>query len=131
MFLSFIKDPSAPIRPQAARWGRYAVLTLLLLLVVSIAARATIAYNSVLRLTPLAVTVTPASNLPAQVQALESQTIGQAFDRDTTTSYTAYGVDQIQVTFEGSESIQRLRVYGAAPYQLTVSTSDASGNLTP
>ena len=129
--LAFLRGYLSSFLILSPRWVRNTVLGLLLLLILSIAARATISFNTILRLTPLVVTVTPASNLPAQVQALESQTVGQAFDRDTTTFYTAYGVDQIQVTFEGSESIQRLRVYGPAPYQLTVSTSDADGNLTP
>ena len=85
---------------------------------------------SLVRLTPLAVTVTPEGDLPAQVQALESQTVGAAFDRDTTSLYTPYGNDLIRVGFEGMETISRLRFYGPSPCRLSASWDDGTGKLT-
>lgn len=111
----------------AAIRGRRVLLALLLVLTAIALSHATINLSGTLRLTPVSISVTPDSSLPAQTQALESQTIGEVFDRDTTTSYTAYGVDTIQVTFEGTEQIQRLKFYGPSSYTLSVASQGVSG----
>lgn len=108
---------------------RRAALGFLLALVLTIGARAMININGVFRLTPLAVTVTPESDLPQSEQASETQTVGQAFDRDTTTAYTAFGHSQVKVTFEGVESIQKVRIYGPAPYTASISSVNSQGNI--
>ena len=118
------------IRSFRFRWRRQALPTAVLVLLLGVGARAMINLPGLVRLTPLSVTVTPEADLPAQVQALETQTVGQAFDRDTTTLYTPYGNDQIRVTFEAVEAISRLRFYGPAPCRLSVSWDDGTGKLT-
>ncbi|HTC22499.1 MAG TPA: hypothetical protein VK859_16710, partial [bacterium] len=108
-----------------------AALIITLLVVMTVGVKAAISLGGMVRLTPLSVGVIPEASLPAQVQALETQTIGQAFDRDTTTLYTPYGPDQVRVTFEGVEQFSRLRLFGPSPFQLSASWDDGTGKLTP
>jgi|GEM_PF-441336 len=99
-------------------------------LLLSVGARAMVNFVSVLRLTPLAVTVVPQANLSPSLQSQETQTVGLAFDRDTITSYTAFGNSQVTVAFEGTEEIHQFRLYGSAPYTASVSWVNSQGNVT-
>ncbi|MDH5654259.1 MAG: discoidin domain-containing protein, partial [Gammaproteobacteria bacterium] len=78
------------------------------------------------KLTPLSLGSTPDSSLPAEVQQLESQTVPHLFDRNTTTEYTAYGNSQVTVTLENSQAIQAIKIFGAAPYVLSVEMKKGS-----
>ena len=119
---------AARINPRFVKVSAWAMMAVVLL---SIGAKAMINLTGVLRLTPLSVTVTPESDLPPAVQALETETVGQAFDRDTTSLYTSYGKSAVKLSFEGVEEIQELRVYGSSPYIASFYTVDVSGNLSP
>ena len=73
-----------------------------------------------IRLSPVQVTVTPDSGLPADVKDLEKQTSALAFDRDTSTEYVAYGQSLIELSFDKAHEIHTLKVFGAAPYDISV-----------
>ncbi|MDH5206382.1 MAG: hypothetical protein OEW36_12040, partial [Hylemonella sp.] len=61
-----------------------------------------------------------ASSLPPEVQALEAQSAALLFDRDTRSEHVAYAEQSIELQLERSSDIQSLKVYGAAPYELSV-----------
>ena len=73
-----------------------------------------------IRLSPVQVTVTPETGLPADVKDLEVQSLGLGFDRDTSTEYVAYGQSQLEVTLDKVSEIHTLKVFGAAPYDISV-----------
>lgn len=128
-FSAFVSKVSAAKLGHLPTYFRIS-LGLALFLALAIGAKAMINRATILRLTPLSVTVAPEADLPSEVQALETQTVGLAFDRDTTTVYTAYGRSQVTVGFEGIEEIHRLRLFGPAPYSIAVFTVDTQGNMT-
>ena len=64
------------------------------------------------------VSVTPDPSLPAPVQQLETLHVSNILDKDTTSSYTAFGTSTVTVSFAAQSTVQALRVYGSAPYKV-------------
>src|SRR5512139_123634 len=69
---------------------------------------------------PLGVLVESAPALPAEVRALEQQTAPHVFDRDTTTEHTVYDASQITAQLEAATEVRDIKVFGAAPYTVSV-----------
>ena len=69
---------------------------------------------------PASLAVASSASLPPEVQALEAGSAALLFDRDTLTQHVAYDVSQIEATFETAQPVTAIKVYGAAPYVLTV-----------
>ena len=88
-------------------------------LCVSIAGLADLSPDNV-KLTPSGISVQSSPNLPPEVQAVEAQTAPHLFDRDTTTEHTAYDSSQISAVLETPSEIRGIKLYGAAPYSLSV-----------
>ena len=84
------------------------------------AVNAALSRTDSLRLSPVQISVIPESSLPAEVKDLEVQSLALGFDRDTNTEYVAYGQSQLNLTFDTSTEIHHLKVFGAAPYDITV-----------
>jgi len=78
--------------------------------------------------TPFSLTVFSSSSLPPEVQAQEAATAPLLFDRDTTTQHVAFAVSSVQTTFESPQAVTAVKVFGAAPYLLSVQ-ADAGGSF--
>ncbi|TMH38176.1 MAG: hypothetical protein E6H59_11525, partial [Betaproteobacteria bacterium] len=78
--------------------------------------------------TPFALTVFSSPSLPPEVQAQEAATAPLLFDRDTTTQHVAFDVSSVQAAFESSQSVSAIKIFGPAPYLLTVK-ADAGGSF--
>jgi len=70
--------------------------------------------------TPFSLTVFSSSSLPPEVQAQEAASAPLLFDRDTTTQHVAFAQSSVQATFEAAQVVRGIKVFGAAPYTLTV-----------
>lgn len=79
------------------------------------------------RTSPQTIAVNSSSTLPPDVQAMEAATLSQLFDRDTQTEYTAFEGQSVDVTLPEERKVTAMRVYGAAPYQLTVQEPATNG----
>ena len=80
-------------------------------------------YNSLpgrIRVAPVSLVVHSASSLPPEVQTLETQTAPLLFDRDTRTAHVAYADQSIDAQLDQATEIRAIKLYGAAPYELTV-----------
>src|SRR5262245_25668160 len=73
-----------------------------------------------IKLRPSAVQSQASPRRPPEVQTLESQTAPAAFDRDTTSEHTAYDGGHLIAILETPVEIRAIKVYGAAPYTLSV-----------
>lgn len=73
-----------------------------------------------IRVAPVSIAVHSSSTLPAEAQALEAQTAPFLFDRDTTTVHVAYADQSVDAQLEGPAEIRSIKVFGPAPYDLTV-----------
>src|SRR2546425_6506789 len=80
------------------------------------------------KFTPFSLTIFSSSSLPPEVQAQEASTAPLLFDRDTTTQHVAFAVSSVQATFESSQPVSAIKVFGAAPYLLTVQ-ADTGGSF--
>jgi len=80
------------------------------------------------KVTPFALTVFSSSSLPPEVQAQEASTAPLLFDRDTNTQHVAFAESSVQAAFESAQEVRAVKVYGAAPYLLTVK-ADAGGSF--
>ena len=78
--------------------------------------------------TPFALTVFSSPSLPPQVQAEEAATAPLLFDRDTTTQHVAFDVSSVQAAFESPRSVSAIKIFGPAPYLLSVK-ADAGGSF--
>src|SRR5580765_687495 len=78
--------------------------------------------------TPLSLTVFSSASLPPEVQAQEAASAPLLFDRDTNTSHAAFAESSVQASFESAREVRAIRVFGAAPYLLTVK-ADAGGSF--
>lgn len=81
------------------------------------------------RLSVQAVALTSSDSLPDSVASEENRDRLLAFDRDTTTMLTLYDEATLDVALEGTQTIQSLRIFGAAPYRLEIFS--ASGSKKP
>lgn len=72
------------------------------------------------RITPLSITVTSDTSLPAEVKAQEAATIKHLFDRDTTTEFTAFASNTIHIQLDGAQSVDNFMVFGASTYRLSI-----------
>jgi len=79
------------------------------------------------RTSPSALEVHSSPNLPVDVLAMESATLSQLFDRDTQTEYTAFEAQSVDVNLPEERKVTALRVFGAAPYQLSVQEKTTNG----
>ncbi|MGF2734656.1 SpvB/TcaC N-terminal domain-containing protein [Marinobacter sp. DUT-1] len=104
----------------------FAFVALFSLLAPQLAQAATITMDSV-RSSPKGWSLQSAAALPPEIQAVESATLEQAFDRDTATEYTAYDDQSFDITLEGERDVTAIRVFGAAPYTLTVQEKANTG----
>ncbi|HEX9833839.1 MAG TPA: SpvB/TcaC N-terminal domain-containing protein, partial [Mycobacterium sp.] len=75
--------------------------------------------------TPHTLTVFSSTSLPPEVQAQEAATAPYLFDRDTNTLHVAYAESQVEASFESAQEVRAIKVYGAAPYLLTVKAESA------
>src|SRR5437870_2317128 len=78
--------------------------------------------------TPFALTVFSSPSLPPEVQAQEAATAPLLFDRDTTTQHVAFDVSSVQAAFESPQSVSAIKIFGPAPYLLSVK-ADAGGSF--
>jgi RHS repeat-associated protein len=78
--------------------------------------------------TPSSLTVFSSSSLPPEVQAQEAASAPLLFDRDTDTQHAAFAESAVQASFDWVQEVRAIKVYGAAPYTLTVK-ADASGSF--
>ena len=104
-----------------------AVVLLSLLGFAAIAAYAM--FNSLpgrIRVAPVSIVVHSASSLPPEVQALEAQTAPLLFDRDTRSAHVAYADQRIDAKLDKATEIRAIKLYGAAPYELTVLAQQGS-----
>ena len=74
-----------------------------------------------IQVAPVSVVVHSAATLPAEVRALEAGTAPLLFDRDTRTAHVAFADQHIDATLDRPTEIRAIKVYGPAPYELTVS----------
>src|SRR5688572_24919070 len=70
--------------------------------------------------TPFSLTVFSSSSLPPEVQAQEAASARLLFDRDTATQHVAFAESSVQATFESAHEVRAIKIFGAAPYLLTV-----------
>ncbi len=80
------------------------------------------------KVTPFSLTVFSSASLPPEVQAQEASTAPLLFDRDTTTQHVAFAESSVQAVFESAQEVRAIKVYGAAPYLLSVK-ADAGGSF--
>ncbi|HEX9831726.1 MAG TPA: hypothetical protein VGA66_01340, partial [Mycobacterium sp.] len=80
--------------------------------------------------TPHTLTVFSSTSLPPEVQAQEAATAPYLFDRDTNTLHVAYAESQVEASFESAQEVRTIKVYGAAPYLLTVKAESAGAYQT-
>lgn len=73
-----------------------------------------------IRVAPVSVSVNSSSALPPEVRALEAETAPLLFDRDTTTEHIAYAEQSLELKLEKSTEIKAVKVFGPAPYELSV-----------
>src|SRR5207249_8083226 len=78
--------------------------------------------------TPFALTVFSSPSLPPEVQAQEAASAPLLFDRDTTTQHVAFDVSSVQAAFESPQSVSAIKIFGPAPYLLSVK-ADAGGSF--
>ncbi|MDT3706352.1 MAG: SpvB/TcaC N-terminal domain-containing protein, partial [Thiobacillus sp.] len=83
-----------------------------------------------IQVAPVSIVVHSATALPAEVQALEAGTVPLLFDRDTRTVHVAFADQHIDATLDRPTEIRAIKVYGPAPYELTVSARQG-GAWTP
>ncbi|HLQ24523.1 MAG TPA: SpvB/TcaC N-terminal domain-containing protein, partial [Acidiferrobacterales bacterium] len=76
--------------------------------------------------TPVTLTVFSSPSLPPLVQAQEASTAPFLFDRDTTTQHVVFAVSQVAAAFASPQEVRAIKIFGAAPYLLTVQ-ADAGG----
>lgn len=76
---------------------------------------------------PFTLTVHSSSSLPPEVQAQESASAPNLFDRDISTQHVAFADSQVEAVFEAPQEVSAVKVYGAAPYLLTVK-ADSGGS---
>jgi len=76
--------------------------------------------------TPVSLSVTSSPSLPDAVKAQEAQTVALLFDRDTTTEFTAFDTAEVDTTFATLREVRAIRLYGAAPYTMSVAAYDGS-----
>lgn len=69
---------------------------------------------------PAAITVSPDAKLPEAVKQVELRSAERAFDRDTTSSYTAFGTSTVSVKLAEPRTITALRFFDKAPYRVSV-----------
>lgn len=101
--------------------GRFVVLVGFVV-VVSVGLVVNAAFNEIdsLRLSPQSFSLSPDSSLPQDVQLLEQRSSLLGFDRDTSTEYTAFGNSQITLQLHQETEVSHIKVYGAAPYEISV-----------
>jgi len=109
---------TSPAGARRSRLGRV-VAAVWLCTVVAVAWPATLATDNV-KLTPLVIQNQASPSLPPEVQSLESQSAPAAFDRDTTSEHTAYDGGHLVAVLDAPTEIRTVKVYGAAPYTLSV-----------
>src|SRR5687768_3452467 len=78
--------------------------------------------------TPFSLLVFSSSSLPPEVQAQEAASAPLLFDRDTDTQHVAFAESSVQATFESAQEVRAIKVFGPAPYLLTVK-ADAAGSF--
>ena len=78
--------------------------------------------------TPFALTVFSSPSLPPEVQAQEAASAPLLFDRDTTTQHVAFAVSSVQAAFESPQSVSAIKIFGPAPYLLSVK-ADVGGSF--
>jgi hypothetical protein len=83
-----------------------------------------------IQVAPVSLVVHSAGALPAEVRALETATAPLLFDRDTRSAHIAYAEQRIDASLERPTEIRAIKVYGAAPYELTVAALQ-NGSWTP
>jgi hypothetical protein len=73
-----------------------------------------------LKITPVLIQKQSSPSLPPEVQQLEQQSAPAAFDRDTLSEHTAYADGFLVAVLDGPTEVRSIKVYGAAPYTLSV-----------
>src|SRR5262245_5101031 len=73
-----------------------------------------------LKITPVLIQKESSPQLPPEVQTLEQQSAPAAFDRDTVSEHTAYADGFLVAVLDGPTEVRSIKVYGAAPYSLSV-----------
>jgi RHS repeat-associated protein len=112
-----------PRRPPSRRIA-LALSTIVALGILGAAYAAFIGLPGLVRIAPVSIVVHSSNTLPPEVQALEAQTAPNLFDRDTTNGYVAYADDSIDLALDQPREIHAIKVYGPAPYNLTVQALD-------
>ena len=79
--------------------------------------------------TPFSLTVFSSSSLPPEVRAQEAASAPLLFDRDTTTQHVAFAQSSVQAAFEAPQEVAGVKVFGPAPYTLTVQAETAGGGF--
>jgi RHS repeat-associated protein len=83
-----------------------------------------------IRLSPSNVSVESSPGLPPEAQALEAQSAANAFDRNTLSEHTAFDSSSVIARLESATEIRALKLFGAAPYILSVA-ADVGGTWEP
>ena len=84
----------------------------------------------VIKYNPVNVQVTSSPSLPAAAQEEEARTAQLLFDRDTTTEHVAFEASQFITQLETLTAVTHIKVYGAAPYTLSVE-AEIAGSFQP
>ncbi len=102
--------------------SRSALVVAAVLAIVSLTwtVRASVPGADTVQLIPQQISVISDSSLPPEVQALEAQTVGFLFDRDTTTLHTAYAPAQAIAMLQSATEVRAIKFYGPAPYLVSV-----------
>ncbi len=119
-----MSDMAVATRGQGLRVPRRAGVALAFIVLaaafVFVARAAFVTVPGATRLSPIAISMQSSPVLPPEVQALEAQTVSLVLDRDTRNEFAAYDQGTIEFKLEGSTEVRALKVFGAAPYTLTV-----------
>ena len=78
------------------------------------------------KFTPYSISVNPDSSLPAEVRALEQDSVGYLIDRDTYTDFAAFGKSEIVIELGSIKSVDTVKFYAASPYIASIDARSGS-----
>ena len=122
-----LASTALPPKRRLRRRIRFAVGAIATFCILSVAYAAFNALPGPVRVAPISITVHSSSSLPPEVQTLEAQTAPSLFDRDTSNGYVAYADESIDLGLDQAREIHAIKVYGPAPYLLTVQAQHGGG----
>jgi RHS repeat-associated protein len=125
VFFIFWMDVSMAKAQRVNQWiGKTAIVSIVIALCAA-SAHAIWPGAESIKIAPLTL-VLESSGLKGDALVSETQAARQLFDRSTTTAYAPQATREIIATLEGKNTIHAIKIFGAAPYRLSVD-ADQSG----